>query len=317
MHDIFTSELKAIIEFLSGLTIFLFSIKLISTTMEENLSFKAKNIVNKLTYNKIYGVCIGFFLTSLMQSSSLTTILILTLAHSKIITIKKSIPIIIGANIGTTITSQITSFDIDNILPYILILGIVLFMYSESHKVKLISLFILCFSLIFIGIELMGSSIESIRTSPKLSIYISYIYDNRLKAILFGTIFSALIHSSSTSVVLLQIMSNSGVIPIKTAIYVLLGLNLGTCIDVVIAGFTTNIYGKRVAVAHILFNLIGIFIFIFIGDILLKIVVNLSANNIPRQIANAHTIFNITTALLILPFSDKLANLSSKAIKDH
>lgn len=305
-------ELRILIEFFCGLIVFMFSIKFLSTTMENNLNNKFKNIFNKLTYNKILSLILGILITLLFQSSSLVIVIIITLVHSRVLNIKKAIPIILGANIGTTFTAQITAFDIEKLLPVIILIALILYLYGMNSKHRLIATFILSISLIFIGIKLMGSSIYEITNSTYILKNIAYIYDSKIKSIFFGAFFSALIHSSSTSVVLLQLISKTGIIPLLSSIYILFGLNIGTSIDAIIAGITTNTYGKKIALFQLSFNIFGSIIFFFLGDILENVVVLISPNNIARQIANAHTIFNITTVLLIFPFTYNIAQLLDK-----
>lgn len=309
MDIFYNKDLRILIEFFSGLIVFIFSIKFLSETMENNLDSKVKIILNKLTYNKISSLIIGVLITLLFQSSSLVIVIIIALAHSGILDIKKAIPLILGSNIGTTFTAQITAFNIDDLLPIIILIGLILYLYGTNPKHRLIATFILSISLIFIGISLMGSSLYEITSSNYMLKNIGYVYDSKVKSILFGTFFSALIHSSSTSVVLLQLISKTGIIPLISSIYILFGLNIGTSIDAIIAGVSTNSYGRRIALFHLLFNIFGVIIFFHLGDILKNIVVIISPDNIARQIANAHTIFNITMVLIVLPFTDNISNL--------
>lgn len=307
MEIFYNQDLKILIEFFSGLVVFIFSIKLLSETMENNLNNKVKTILNKLTYKKISGLIIGILITLLFQSSSLVIVIIIAFVHSGALDIKKAIPLILGSNIGTTFTAQITAFNIKDLLPIIILIGLILYLYGMNYKHKLIAIFILSISLIFIGINLMGSSLYEFTSSNYILKNIGYIYDSKIKSILFGTFFSALIHSSSTSVVLLQLISKTGIIPLLSSIYILFGLNIGTSIDAIIAGVSTNTYGKRIALFHLLFNVFGVIVFFYLGNILKNIVVIISPDNIARQIANAHTIFNITIVLLVLPFTDNIA----------
>ncbi|MBS4535940.1 Na/Pi cotransporter family protein [Clostridium sp. D2Q-14] len=314
--EIFNNDnLKIIIEFVSGIIVFLFSIRLLSLTMEENLSMKWNTIIKKLTYKKINCFLIGIIITALIQSSSVFIIIIITLAHSKSISIERAIPLILGSNIGTTVTGQLTAFNIIHFIPYLIILGLILYLYSSNYKVQITGTSILSISLIFIGIKLMGNSLSNFTNSPDSLSYISHIYDNKINSVFFGAGFSTLIHSSSTSIVILQIIAKSGLIPLITSIYILFGLNIGTCIDALIGGLTTNIYGKKVALFHILFNIFGVIIFFNFGNILANVVTYISPDNIPRQIANAHTIFNISISLLILPFVHPISSFLNKIIR--
>lgn len=315
MDLFYNDNLEILIEFACGLIVFLFSIRLLSSTMEENISIKSKSMIDKITSNKSNGLMLGIILTALLQSSSLIIIIIITLAHGRFISVEQSIPIVLGSNIGTTFTGQLTALNISDYLPYLIILGIVLYLYSLNKKIQTTGIFILSLSLIFIGINLMGGSVSEFTHSSEIYKYMSTLYNNRISGILFGAGFSSLVHSSSTSVVLLQLITKSGMIPLITAIYILFGLNVGTCIDAVIGAMTTNTDGKRVALFHVLFNIFGVLVFFYLGDALTNIVKVISPNNISRQIANAHTIFNTTIVLLVLPFTHNLSKMLKKIIR--
>lgn len=315
MEFFYSDNLKILIEFVFGIIIFLFSIKLLSLTMEENLSLKWNTVIRKLTYRKFNGLIIGIIFTALIQSSSLFTIIIITLVHSRSIDVEKAIPLILGSNIGTTFTGQLTAFNLKSFIPFLIILGLVLYLYSFNHKFQATGISILSISLIFIGIQLMGNSLSSFTHSPDLLEYIAYIYNSKTNAVFFGAGFSSLIHSSSTSIVLLQLLTKSGLIPLITSIYILFGLNIGTCIDALIGGITTNRHGKKIALFHVLFNILGVIIFFGLGDILANIVTYISPNDFPRQIANAHTIFNTSMALLFLPFVHPISSFLNKIIR--
>lgn len=315
MEFFYNDNLKILIEFVSGIIIFLFSIRLLSLTMEENLSLKWNTVIRKLTYRKFNGLIIGVIFTALIQSSSLFTIIIITLVHSRSIDVEKAIPLILGSNIGTTFTGQLTAFNLKSLIPFLVILGLVLYLYSFNHKFQITGISILSISLIFIGIQLMGNSLSRFTHSPDLLKYIAYIYNSKTNAVFFGAGFSSLIHSSSTSIVLLQLLTKSGLIPLITSIYILFGLNIGTCIDALIGGITTNSHGKKIALFHVLFNILGVIIFFGLGDILANIVTYISPNDFPRQIANAHTIFNTSMALLFLPFVHPISSFLNKIIR--
>ncbi|NBI05427.1 Na/Pi symporter [Senegalia massiliensis] len=309
MNILHETNMKSIIEFIFGLTIFILSIRLLSSYMENNLNNKIKNILTDFTYKKFNGLIIGIIITVIVQSSSLVIVLVIILAHSNVLDIKRALPIVLGSNIGTTFTGQITAFNVKNILPIIILSGLILYLYSMDNKYRLAGSFILCISLIFIGIELMGSSLYKVTSSNYILKNIGYVYDSKINSILFGSFFSSLIHSSSTSIVLLQLISEKEIIPLLSSIYILFGLNIGTSIDAIIAGISTNNYGRRIALFHLLFNILGVIIFFYLGDLLKSLVMILSPYNISRQIANAHTIFNITIVMLIFPFIDYISDI--------
>lgn len=298
-----------------GLLLFLIGIKIISTSFKKIVSEKLKVKLYKLTNNKIIGVLIGIIVTGLLQSSSATTLLVISLVHSDLISIYNAVPIIMGANIGTTLTAQIISIKIENYAIYLLLAGIILIPFFKKEPTKIISKLFIGISLIFLGMDIVSNSMASTNSTKKLSSLIENIGTNNILGILSGFLITAIIHSSSTGIAILQIMASSRIISVKTSIPIILGQNIGTCIDTLIGSFATNRTGKQAAFVHIIFNICGVIIFYFFIDYLYSFVSLISPNNPSRQIANAHTLFNIITTILLLPFSSILVNISKKITK--
>ncbi|KPU27749.1 sodium-dependent phosphate transporter [Caloranaerobacter sp. TR13] len=300
----------------AGLLLFLLGIKIISTSFEKIVSKKLKIKLYKLTNNKILGVLLGVIITGLLQSSSATTLLVISLVHSNLISIYNAVPIIMGANIGTTITSQIVAIDIKKYAVYLLLAGITTMPLLKKDSTKIISKLLIGISLIFLGIDIISNSIALTNSTKKLSLLIQNIGANDILGIFSGFLITTIIHSSSTGIAILQIMASSHIISVRTSIPIILGQNIGTCIDALIGSLVTNRAGKQAAFVHIIFNISGVIIFYYFINYLYNFVSLISPDNPSRQIANAHTLFNIITTLLLLPFSSTLVNISKKLIKE-
>jgi len=300
---------------LGGLALFLLGIKIMSSTFEKTVSTSIRTKLYKITSNKILGVILGLVMTGLLQSSSATTLIVISLVHGNLINIYSAVPIIMGANIGTTLTGQLLSFNIDSFTPYLLLLGIVLTPLLRKEPYKVIPQLLLSLGLIFSGMKVMGISIAPLKSSRYFATIITNIGENNNLGIMAGFFLTAIIQSSSTGIAILQIMASSNIIPVLTAIPIILGQNIGTCVDTLIGSFAVNTAGKQTAIVHILFNIIGVIVFYPFVSKLYHVVEYLSPDNVAKQVANAHTIFNIVTTILLLPFSSFLVNIAKKIIK--
>ncbi|MTI49548.1 Na/Pi cotransporter family protein [Sporosalibacterium faouarense] len=299
-----------------GLTVFLIGTKLLSTTFRTSVSFRLKALLQKTTSNKLLGVLIGIVATGLLQSSSATTIIVISLVHSGLITLYGAVPIIMGANIGTTITAQLVAFNFGESSPYLIALIIFFLFIFKAKNNKFAINILLGLTLIFLGIEFISISISSFKTVQFFTRLIVNIEDNRIISIFLGCIITATIQSSSTGIAILQIMASKGIISVSSALPIMLGQNIGTCANTLVGSIATNKVGKQAALIHIIFNVIGVIVFFFALDWLYNIVKLISPNNPGRQIANAHTLFNITSTFLLLPFSSVLVTISKKIIRD-
>lgn len=300
---------------IGGLSLFLFGMSFMTKSLEKIVSYKIRHTINHYTSNKIGGVIIGTFITALLHSSSATTIIIIGLVHSNLLSIYNAIPIIMGANIGTTFTTQLLAFKVDNIYFYILILGLLLMIILRNSKYSFIWKTLLGLALIFAGMDVISNSMSRIKTTKFFFDLVKHLSNSKGKSILAGFILTAVIQSSSAGVSIIQIMTLSNIIPVNSAIPIILGQNIGTCVDTVIGSLATNKMGKQAALVHVLFNILGVILFYFITDYFSAFIINLTPNNPARQIANAHTFFNVITTIILLPFSSILLNISRKIIK--
>lgn len=302
---------------LGGLALFLYGMQMMSTNLEAAAGNRMKDILEKLTANRFLGVLAGAVITAVIQSSSATTVMVVGFVNSGLMSLNQAVWIIMGANIGTTITGQLIALDMGVIAPLIAFAGVVLITFVKNQKTKYIGGIIAGLGILFIGMGMMSDSMMPLRDSE---VFINFMtnFSNPFLGILAGAVFTAIIQSSSASVGILQALMMSGLIGLDGAVYVLFGQNIGTCITAVLASIGTNRNAKRTTLIHLLFNIIGTCIFVTICMLtpFTSLMQNLTPDNPAAQIANIHTIFNIVTTLLLLPFGTFLAKVATLILPD-
>ena len=309
--------IKDILSLFGGLALFLYGMQMMSNGLEAAAGNKMKSILEKLTSNRIKGVIVGAAITAVIQSSSATTVMVVGFVSSGLMTLQQAVWIIMGANIGTTITGQLIALDIGAIAPLFAILGVGAIMFSKNEKVHHISSIIAGLGILFIGMDMMGTAMEPLQESEAF-INLMTQFSNPLIGILVGAVFTAVIQSSSASVGILQALAATGMIPLSGAVYVLFGQNIGTCITAVLASIGTKVNARRTTIIHLMFNIIGTAIFTVICMVTpyVPFIESLTPGDPVSQIANAHTIFNIVTTLLLLPFGTYMAKAAEKILPD-
>lgn len=298
-----------ILSLFGGLALFLYGMHMMSVGLEETAGDKMKNILEKLTSNRFLGILVGALITAVIQSSSATTVMVVGFVNSGLMTLSQAVWIIMGANIGTTITGQLVALNVGELAPIMAIIGVVLVTFLKNKKANSIGEILAGLGILFIGMGMMSDAMYPLREEPAF-IQLMTTISNPFIAVLFGAGFTALIQSSSASVGILQTLANSGLIPLSSSIYIIFGQNIGTCITSVLASIGANRSAKRATIIHLSFNLIGTALFM-IAIQLIPFVDWMVAytDNPAAQIANTHTIFNILTTLLLIPFGTKLAKL--------
>ena len=310
-------KLTNLFSMLGGLALFLYGMNMMSNGLEMAAGDKMKTILEKLTSNRILGVLVGALVTAIIQSSSATTVMVVGFVNSGLMSLTSAVWVIMGANIGTTITGQLIAIDITAIAPLIAFIGVAMIVFFKSQKLDAIGGVIGGLGILFIGMETMSSAMVPLRTMPEFVGLISK-FQNPFIGILVGALFTALIQSSSASVGILQALAKSGVMTLSSSIYVLFGQNIGTCITSVLASIGTSKNAKRTTVIHLSFNIIGTVLFVTISMLFpfADLVQSLTPSNVAAQIANVHTIFNVTTTLLLLPIGTRLVNLACRILPD-
>lgn len=310
-------KLTDIFALLGGLALFLYGMQMMSAGMEAAAGNRMKQILEKLTANRFLGVAVGAGITAVIQSSSATTVMVVGFVNSGMMTLRQAVWIIMGANIGTTITGQLIALDAGAIAPLIAFAGVIMIVFFKKPKLHHIGSILAGLGILFIGMDMMSNAMMPLQQSEAF-VSIMTRFDNPLLGILAGMIFTAIIQSSSASVGILQALAMSGIIPFSSAVYVLFGQNIGTCITALLASIGANRNAKRTTIIHLSFNIIGTFIFTIVTIIfpLADLVATLTPGNPAAQIANMHTLFNLTTTALLLPFGSYLANMAERILPD-
>ena len=308
---------ELILGLLGGLALFLYGMQMMSTNLEAVAGNRMKQILERLTANRFLGVLVGAGITAIIQSSSATTVMVVGFVNSGLMTLNQAIWIIMGANIGTTITGQLIALDIGALAPLIAFVGVVPIVFFKNKKAQHIGGIIAGIGVLFIGMGMMSDSMMPLRDSEGFVRFMTQ-FSNPVLGILAGAAFTAVIQSSSASVGILQALAKSGVVTLDSAVYVLFGQNIGTCITAVLASIGTTRNAKRTTIIHLSFNIIGTIVFVGVCQFLpfVKWMTELAPGDPVAQIANVHTIFNITTTVLLLPFGTQLARLATWILPD-
>lgn len=311
-------EITNIFSLLGGLALFLYGMQMMSNGLEAAAGNKMKKILEKLTSNRFLGVLVGAGITAAIQSSSATTVMVVGFVNSGMMTLRQAVWIIMGANIGTTITGQLIALDIGVLAPLIAFVGVACTVFVKKEKVQYYGMIVAGLGILFIGMDMMSAAMMPLRESPAFIKMISS-FSNPVLGILAGAIFTAIIQSSSASVGILQALAMGGILNLGQAVYVLFGQNIGTCITAVIASIGTSRNAKRTTIIHLSFNVIGTIIFLIVCMFtpLTDLVASWTPTNVSAQIANMHTLFNVVTTVLLLPFGFKLVKLAQRILPEH
>lgn len=302
---------------LGGLALFLYGMQMMSGGLEAAAGNRMKQILEKLTANRFLGILVGAGITAVIQSSSATTVMVVGFVNSGMMTLSQAVWIIMGANIGTTITGQLIALDIGVLAPLMAFVGVALIVFVKKKKIHHYGMIIAGLGVLFIGMDMMSSSMMPLRESETF-ISLMTKFSNPLLGILAGAAFTAVIQSSSASVGILQALATSGVVNLSSAVYVLFGQNIGTCITAVLASIGTSRNAKRTTIIHLCFNIMGTVIFTIVCRVspLTSLVESFTPDNVAAQIANMHTLFNVVTTLLLMPFGYKLAKLATRILPE-
>ena len=309
--------IQNIFAMLGGLALFLYGMSMMSDGLEQAAGNKMKVILEKLTSNRFLGVAVGALITAVIQSSSATTVMVVGFVNSGLMKLENAVWIIMGANIGTTITGQLVALDVGELAPIIAFIGVALITFIKNKKIQSFGLIAAGLGILFMGMESMSGAMAPLRDVPEF-VNLMTKFSNPVLGIAFGALFTAVIQSSSASVGILQALAMSGAVTLDSALYILFGQNIGTCITAVLAAFGTSKNAKRTTVIHLSFNMIGTIIFVIISFFipLADIMKTTAPGNVAAQIANTHTVFNIVTTVLLLPIGQYLVKLATLVLPD-
>lgn len=315
-----------ILNLIGGLALFIFGMNKMSDNLQAVAGSEMRRILKKITNTPFKGVLVGIGITAIIQSSSATSVMLIGLVNAGIMTLQQAVGVVMGANIGTTVTAQLIAFNIGEIAYVFVIFGVIGTFLKRSRKMEHWSLIVLGFGLLFVGLNVMSHSVAGLKGSPIAQDILHRAADYPLLAILAGMVFTMLIQSSSASVGIVIVLATNGLISFEGALYLVYGDNIGTTITAWLAGLGANNTAKRVAMVHTMFNLFGTIIFAILtymgtykyfinmitpGDVYSSI---LAERNIARHIANAHTFFNVLNTLIMLPLAGVLAGIAKKLI---
>lgn len=307
----------AILGLLGGLALFLHGMQMMSSGLEAAAGDRMKSILERLTANRFLGVLVGAAITAVVQSSSATTVMVVGFVNAGMMTLNQAVWIIMGANIGTTVTGLLIALDVGALAPVFAFAGVALMVFVKKPQAQHIGQILAGLGILFIGMDTMSASMAPLRQSEAFVSLMSN-FSNPVLGILFGALFTAVIQSSSASVGILQTLATGGVIQFSSAVYVLFGQNIGTCITAVMASMGTSRNAKRATLIHLMFNVIGTILFTVLVMVFPLTELIQSLISAPKaQIAMMHIVFNIGTTLLLLPLGNYLAGLAIRILPDQ
>lgn len=310
-------KLDIVISLMGGLGLFLYGMNLMAEGLEKSAGSKLKRIVELLTSNVFMGVIVGAFVTAIIQSSSATTVMVVGFVNAGIMNLTQAIGVIMGANIGTTVTAQLVSFDLNGMAPIALGIGIILYLFASKPKVKNIAEILIGFGILFTGMDFMKNAVEPLAEYKGFTDLLVGFGDHPLLGLLLGFGITAIVQSSSASMGMLIALASQGLIPLNAALPILYGQNIGTCVTSLISSVGASRNAKRAAVMHLIFNVLGTAVFLIVlNKPVVRFVTNMNPGDVARQIANTHTLFNIISVIILLPFTKFIINLAIKLVPD-
>ena len=302
---------------IAGLSLFLYGMQLMGDGLQKVAGEGLKGIIRKLTKNRFMSVLVGMFVTTIIQSSSATTVMVVGFVNAGLMTLAQAVGVVFGANVGTTITGQMVSFNLSQWAPIVIAAGLVANMLTKNPKVKEASEIFIGFGILFIGMSSLSSALQPLKELPEFTNWILQYGSNPFIGVGIGLLMTLVLQSSSATIGVLIALASQGVLPITTAVFIIFGDNIGTCTTALISSLGTSRRGKQVAVIHLSINIIGtIYFMLFFTGILTNIVTSMNATDIARQIANAHTIFNIVNVIVLFPFANLLVKLADFIIPE-
>lgn len=318
------NDLEALFNFIGGLGMFLYGMNVMADGLQKSSGKKMKKLLEILTNNRLIAVLVGAGVTAIIQSSSATTVMIVGFVNAGLMNLSQAVGVIMGANIGTTITAWIVSmsewgafFKPEYLAPLFIGIGAFSMLFTKSQKKKLVAEILIGFGLLFIGLTFMSDAIVPYRDAPIFATAFQILGRNPFLGILTGAVVTAVIQSSSASVGILQTLAMNGLVTWNSAIFITLGQNIGTCITAVISSIGANRTAKRAAFIHFLFNFIGAVIFGIVMFVLFSLNKAWAYSDISSvQISIFHTIFNVMNTVVLFPFANQLVKVSELVLRD-
>ena len=298
---------------MGGLGLFLYGMTLMSDSLEKAAGAKLRGILELFTKNRYVGIIVGVVFTAIIQSSSAATVMVVSFVNAGLMTLYQAIGVIYGANIGTTVTSQLVSFNLSQYAPVFIMAGVLMLMIFKNPTVKKAGEVVIGFGILFLGISTMSSSMGALKELPAIqNLFMSL--DNRFFALLLGLVITAIVQSSSVTVSIVLLLAQQGLLPLKICFFIILGCNIGACMSAMLASLSGKKNAKRAALIHLLFNIIGSIIMaviLLIGSNWIEaLIMHISGGNLGRCVANTHTIFKVFQVIILMPFMSWIVKLT-------
>ena len=298
---------------IGGLGLFLYGMTLMSDSLEKAAGAKLRGILELFTKNRYVGIIVGVVFTAIIQSSSAATVMVVSFVNAGLMTLYQAIGVIYGANIGTTVTSQLVSFNLSQYAPVFIMAGVLMLMIFKNPTVKKAGEVVIGFGILFLGISTMSSSMGALKELPAIqNLFMSL--DNRFFALLLGLVITAIVQSSSVTVSIVLLLAQQGLLPLKICFFIILGCNIGACMSAMLASLSGKKNAKRAALIHLLFNIIGSIIMAVIlligSDWIETLIMHISGGNLGRCVANTHTIFKVFQVIILMPFMSWIVKLT-------
>lgn len=298
---------------MGGLGLFLYGMKVMSDSIENAAGAKLRGILERLTTNRFMGMLLGVFFTAAIQSSSACTVMVVSFVNSGLMSLYQAAGVIFGANIGTTVTSQLVSFNLSEYAPVFLLAGALVVMFSKNDRVRKWAGVVVGFGILFLGISSMSGAMESVQSDPRAMAVLGSL-ESPILAVLVGAFITGIIQSSSVTVSIILLMCKGGLMDIHICLFMILGCNIGACVPALLTGISGKKDAKRAALIHLYFNIIGTIIMFVILSVMEDQVIGLlevmSNGDLGREIANAHSIFKVFQVAILLPFSTPIVKLT-------
>lgn len=298
---------------IGGLGLFLYGMTLMSDSLEKAAGAKLRGILELFTKNRYVGIIVGVVFTAIIQSSSAATVMVVSFVNAGLMTLYQAIGVIYGANIGTTVTSQLVSFNLSQYAPVFIMAGVLMLMIFKNPTVKKAGEVVIGFGILFLGISTMSSSMGALKELPAIqNLFMSL--DNRFFALLLGLVITAIVQSSSVTVSIVLLLAQQGLLPLKICFFIILGCNIGACMSAMLSSLSGKKNAKRAALIHLLFNIIGSIIMAVIlligSDWIEALIMHISGGNLGRCVANTHTIFKVFQVIILMPFMSWIVKLT-------
>ena len=310
-------SIESVLSLCGGLALFLYGMHMMSDGLEAVAGERMKQILEKLTSSTVKGIFVGTIITAIIQSSSATTVMLVGFVNSGLMALENTVGVIMGANIGTTMTGILMSIGISDVAPLIAIAGVCLIMFSKDEKKNNLGIVIAGLGILFLGMNMMSDAMRGMRDN-QMFINLMTSLRNPILGVLVGTVFTALIQSSSASIGILQALAMAGLVTLDNGIYVMFGFAIGTCVTAVIASIGANTNAKRVTIIHLAFNVIGTVVFVILCQFIpyVEFFQNMFPESPEAQIANAFLVFKVVTTVMLVPFTKQLVKFSRAIIKE-